>query len=96
MYKCPKFNSCSAPICPLDPNWKLRPYLDGERVCFYQTEYSKVTARPILEGVLATEHYQAIEQSYLEISAAYPRIKRQLDRSSSKPSRLGKSIGGIE
>jgi hypothetical protein len=94
IYDCPKFISCSAPICPLDPDWNLRSYLDGERVCRYLTEYSKPTAKPILKGVLAEELYQAIEQGYPKIIAAHPRIKRQLQRSSKNPPRYGKSIGG--
>jgi hypothetical protein len=94
MYDCPKFKPCSAPVCLLDPDWTLKPYLDGERVCFYLTEFSKEAARAILSRVLATEHYQAIEQGYPKVTTAHPRIKRQLQRSSSKPSRLGKSIGG--
>jgi len=94
MHDCPKFDSCSAPICPLDPDWELRSHLDGERVCYYLTEYSKLAAKPILAGGLTAEHYQAIEQGYPKIIAAHPRIKRQLERSSKKPPRYGKSIGG--
>ena len=94
MYDCPKFDSCSAPICPLDDNWELCPHLKGERVCYYLTEYSKEAARPVLREGLAVEHYQAIEQGYPKIIAAHPRIKRQLERSSKNPSRYGKSIGG--
>ena len=92
-YDCPKFESCSAPICPLDPDWKRKPHLDGERVCCYLTEYSKLAARPILRGVLAAQHYQAIKEGYPKVIAAHPRIKRQLQRSSSKPARYGKLIG---
>jgi len=94
MHDCPNFNSCSAPICPLDHDWRRRGYLDGERVCYYLTEFSKPTARPLLEGGLAAELYQAIEQGYPKIIAAYLRIKRQLQRSSKNPPRYGKSIGG--
>lgn len=85
---CPKFISCSATICPLDPDWNLRSYLDGERVCRYLTEYSKPTAKPILKGVLAEEHYQAIELCYPKVTVAHPRIKRQLQRSSKNATRF--------
>lgn len=93
MHDCPKFDSCSAPICPLDPDWELRSHLDGERVCYYLTEYSKPATRPILRGGLAVQHYQAIKEGYPKVIAAHPRIKWQLQRSSSKPARYGKLIG---
>jgi hypothetical protein len=32
---CPKFDNCSAPICPLDPDWHTRRMLRDERVCYY-------------------------------------------------------------
>jgi hypothetical protein len=82
MHDCPKFDSCNAPICPLDPDWKRRSHLDGERVCYYLTEYAKQAARPILRGGLAVEHYEAIKEGYPKVIAAHPRIKRQLERSS--------------
>ena len=82
MYDCPKFESCSAPICPLDAEWELRSHLNGEKVCYYLTEYSKEAVRPILKGGLAAEHYEAIDEHYLEILALHPLIKRQLLRSS--------------
>ena len=87
-YDCPKFISCSAPICPLDREWKLKSYLDGERVCYYLTEHSKEAAKPILAGGLTAEHYQAIKQGYPKIIAAHPRIKRQLLRSSKNATRF--------
>lgn len=33
MMKCPRFESCSAPICPLDTLQKLRDYRSGESKC---------------------------------------------------------------
>jgi len=78
---CPKFESCSAPICPLDEDWNLRSHLNGERVCYYLTEYSKEAVRPILKEGLAAEHYEAIAEHYSEIIALHPPIKRQLLRS---------------
>jgi hypothetical protein len=32
---CPKFNTCSAPICPLDRGWRRAVHLPGERTCYY-------------------------------------------------------------
>jgi hypothetical protein len=92
MYDCPKFDSCSAPICPLDSDWEIRTHLDGERVCYYLTEYSKESVRPILRGGLDVELYKAIVEKHPRIIAAHPPIKRQLSRSSKNNSRLAKAI----
>jgi len=32
---CPKWNTCSAPICPLDPLWPSAVHLGGEPICPY-------------------------------------------------------------
>ena len=93
MYDCPKFDHCSAPICPLDLEWERRSHLKGERVCFYLTEYSKIAVRPILRGSLALEHYEAIELNFSKIIGRHNSIKRQLERSSKNASRYGKPIG---
>ena len=33
--QCPRYDSCSAPICPLDPDALKRRMLRDERVCHY-------------------------------------------------------------
>ena len=38
---CPKFSGCSAPICPLDPEWPRARHLPGERVCLWLRELVK-------------------------------------------------------
>ncbi|MCW8918062.1 MAG: hypothetical protein OQL08_04540 [Gammaproteobacteria bacterium] len=32
---CPKANSCEAPVCPMDPDWKYQTQMAGDQVCFY-------------------------------------------------------------
>jgi hypothetical protein len=41
MQRCPKFEACNAPICPLDPDWRKRTHLGGDALCFYAGEYVK-------------------------------------------------------
>ena len=33
MEKCYRFNICSAPICPLDPDCRKRVYYEGDPLC---------------------------------------------------------------
>ena len=92
MDDCPKFDKCIAPICPLDDDWGLRSHLNGERVCYYLTEYSKEAVRPLLRRVLAGELYERIAEQHPRIIEAHALIKRRLLISSKKGSRL--AVGG--
>ena len=47
---CPKYEKCSANICPLDRDWPLRTHLKGESICFYLREYVKQGAIARLRG----------------------------------------------
>lgn len=38
---CPRFISCSAPVCPLDKYWQFQRHLPGERVCRWLREAVK-------------------------------------------------------
>ena len=57
MAECPRYSQCSAPICPLDPDWRKRSHLPGEPVCRWLTELAKPAGnrniRDVLRGDLA-------------------------------------------
>lgn len=57
MYDCPKFDKCSAPLCPLDPDWKKRSMTKDDRVCFYLREAVKEGAQERFQGGIAEEIY---------------------------------------
>ena len=86
---CPKFNGCSAPICPLDADWRKRTHLDGERACFFLSEYGKPAALPTLRRVLPDEHLQALVKVYPEVIARPGPLKKQLKRAAENPPRIG-------
>jgi hypothetical protein len=50
MTDCPRFERCSAPICPLDSDWQERTQLKGEPTCFYLLEYVKGGAEADFRG----------------------------------------------
>jgi hypothetical protein len=85
---CPRYLTCSAPICPLDPDWPKRSHLHEDRVCIWLTELSKPGGeqriRLPLEGAVA----QRVVQTYPEISASYGVIRNRLVASSKTGSRL--------
>ncbi len=63
MRDCPKFEGCPAPICPLDPDWKLRVYRKGEPICFYLLEYVKPDAEAQSQGSIGVQIYATIEST---------------------------------
>ena len=42
---CPKWEKCSAPVCPLDPDWKKRTFISEDACCFYLQEAAKSGAK---------------------------------------------------
>jgi hypothetical protein len=85
---CPKFNKCSANICPLDPDMLDRVHLPGERVCIYLTEYAKPHARTNLRGSLPDKQFEIITEAYPKIIDRYSSIKKRLSDASKKGSRM--------
>lgn len=85
---CPKFEKCSAPICPLDPNWINAKHPNGERVCFYLGEAQKAGAEALFGdrglGVL----YQVMLGATPDISARWGTIRNALTRAAKAGSRM--------
>jgi len=86
--QCPRYSNCSAPICPLDPDWRDRAHLDGERVCAWLVELSKTTVRASLPPALSGDQAQAIAEAAPSIYAAHGAIRRRLRQTARTPSRL--------
>ena len=89
--QCPKWEGnpgCSAPICPLDADWKKRSHVEGESVCLYLRELAKPNGKQILESVLPEPMVEHICQTAPEIMARYGEIRRQCEKSSRSGSRI--------
>jgi len=82
--KCPKFNQCNAPICPLDPEWNKRKHISGDKCCVYLLESSKADSDIVFEGAALGDMFKAIE--VILISSAT--IKRTYLRAAKTASRL--------
>ena len=93
MYACTKFESCNAPICPLDPDWRDRSHIDAERICFYLCEYAKPGGAARVGAGLAGELAEAIATAYPAVCARYGPIRRRLRRVAHTPSRLERRPG---
>ena len=60
MEECNKFDKCSAPICPLDPDYKLRVHLSEDRVCLYLREYAKKPTQAELKVSVPEDMYKLL------------------------------------
>jgi hypothetical protein len=93
MRSCPNWESCNAPICPLDADWKKRNMLRGEAVCRYLREYAKVTSGKasnyFFQGSLPEEVQKVIAKAYPDILASHGRINSAMKRAAKTPSKLG-------
>jgi hypothetical protein len=87
---CPKFDSCSAPTCPLD-NWKIHHHLKGEPVCFYLREAAKHGGRPPPAGDMPAELVAKVSATYQEIISSpcsrWGDVRRRLARAALSPSK---------
>jgi hypothetical protein len=95
MYDCPKFDSCSAPICPLSRKIEYQSMGNGERVCFYLTEYQKFNSEASFKVLGLEELCEAMSQAMDEIhskphTSIY--LKRALQLASQSSSRMARGI----
>jgi len=85
---CPKYEKCSANICPLDRDWKLRNHLNGEPTCFYLREYVKRGGIARLRGCIPKEMLEQIAEVLPEIKSRYGNIKRRLESAAKTGSKI--------
>jgi hypothetical protein len=82
MYECPRFEACSAPICPLDDDWKLRRMLKRERTCHYLREVSKSNWEVIASDAVDECWYVLIESRLEEFRQHSYELRQMLDEAS--------------
>ena len=85
---CPRWDRCSAPICPMDENWRQRKHIANDPICFYLRERCKPNGQAIIGQVLQMRARDTIEENYLAIMEAHGDIRRACKRSSANGSRI--------
>nr|UXE44386.1 hypothetical protein Hi04_10k_c2220_00020 [uncultured bacterium] len=79
MITCPKFETCSAPVCPIDPDWPSTNHLSGEKVCPYLMR----TGKPGEAELLAADPVGRTALALVEeIGTVFPAIGRAVKRAS--------------
>ena len=87
MAQCPRFNRCSAPICPIDEDWRDRGHRKGEPVCAYLRRYAKDPLWGQKQGSVPTEVWSRVVEVYPQVIERYTPIKKVLERASGSPFR---------
>lgn len=85
---CPRWDGCSAPVCPLAGDWRRCGHLDGERICGLLSELVKDGGEARLRGALPVALVDSLTEVAPKVAATYSRIRRGLDRASRSSSRI--------
>ena len=85
---CPRYESCNAPVCPLDARWQFRHYGRGEAVCGFVLEAVKPGGAEVVRRQLPPELATAILEAAPEMGRRFPAISHRLDRARSQGSRI--------
>lgn len=95
MRQCPKFDTCSANLCPLDPDWEKRRHVNGDPICFYMRESVKHGAFIRFLTLGLSELFEACERVRDAICEKWPVIGSKIAESRGLTARLGGRKGGV-
>ena len=87
---CPKWHSCSVPVCPLDHLWAHRSMQSEDPVCFYLSEAVKDGAEARFEGAGLGEIFHQVTKVLPEVVLSSGRIARTLERAGASGSRMNR------
>lgn len=85
--RCPRFDSCNAPVCSLD-DWQRAQHLPGERVCGLLCELVKDGGEARLRARVPSELVDTLTEVCPNVAARWQRIRSELDRASRSGSKL--------
>lgn len=86
--RCPRFDACNAPVCPLDPQWRLAQHLPGESVCLYLRETVKLGGKERIGAAISEQRSSVICAVTPEIVARHCDIRHKLKAASRSGSKL--------
>ena len=89
MKECPHWERCSAPVCPLDPDWGNRRVLNDDPTCYYLLESVKANAEARFKRLGWDKFYQMMVSTAPALSSRWGRIKRRLEDARKSGSRMG-------
>ncbi len=78
MSACPKYSNCSAPLCPIDPEWRKRTVRKDDRVCLYLRDSVKEGAPERFQGSVTEEMFKQASRALPEILANSSSLSKKL------------------
>jgi hypothetical protein len=98
MRDCPRWDTCSVPLCPLDADWRKRAVVSGEAVCPYLRELGKAgDALARFEGrydqfvvAAAARLHDGLRQ---EAHPRYVDVLRRIEESAATPTMIEQEAG---
>lgn len=85
--RCPRFDSCNAPICPLE-DWRRAQHLPGERVCLWLREAVKPGGRARIAHAATDEIAATLIDALPAIKASSSAIRHVLKAAAQSGSKL--------
>jgi hypothetical protein len=85
---CPRYGTCSAPVCPFDRDWQNRNHLPKDRVCRWLTELAKPGGNRVLRVYLVEEQARRVSEVAPDIAASTAYIRRSVRRAAETPSKI--------
>lgn len=85
---CPRWEGCSAPVCPLDGAWHRCKHLPGERVCGLMSELVKDGGEARLRASLPSALFNLLAEASPLIASRWGRVRKRLDEASRTGSRM--------
>lgn len=88
--RCPKWDKCNAPLCPLDHELFKRVMRGGDPVCHYLTEAVKPDADANFRARGRTELFEVVSNLIPAMSSRWRGIRYALKRAKSSGSRMAR------
>ena len=89
---CPKYETCSAPICPLDKDWRLRVLCIEDSTCFYLLESVKDASKTHFELAQLGVMYERICEVREDICTTHKRISSKVEAAKNSGSRMARKF----
>ena len=99
MEECPKFDNCSAPVCPLYTSLNEQKYLENERTCYYLIEAQKQGSKTNFDHSGLGELYGVMVRTTNQVFVqpeTHKYLQKQLLKAATSGSRMARGISLIK
>ena len=99
MRECPKFEGCSAPVCPLHKPISEQEHLENERICYYLIEIQKHGSKANFDQSGLGQLHEVIARAAQELFSqpeSHKYLQKQLLKAATTGSRMARGISLIK